>query len=222
MDRDRPTGAGRRQHWRLRMEFGLLFVAAPVAIAVFLPPAQMFGALFAVTALGLALLTVTPGFRWQTLWIGWQRIDARAVLGLGALSSGIGFLVLGLVAPQDVFGLYRLDLRLFVLVMLLYPFLSALPQELVFRLLFFVRYRRILPAGRAALILNAALFSLAHLMYWSWIVAALTFAGGLVFAATYEARGLPAAWVMHAVAGNTLFTVGMGAFFFSGNVVRPF
>ena len=69
---------------------------------------------------------------------------------------------------------------------------------------------------------NAALFSLAHLMYWSWVVAVLTFAGGWIFAQTYQRRGFPAAWVLHAIAGNVLFTVGMGRYFWSGNVVAPF
>ncbi|MFD2440089.1 hypothetical protein ACFSS8_08385 [Paracoccus kondratievae] len=46
--------------------------------------------------------------------------------------------------------------------------------------------------------------------------------GGWVFAYAYVRRGFPAAWVLHAVAGNVLFAVGMGVYFYSGNVVRPF
>ena len=69
---------------------------------------------------------------------------------------------------------------------------------------------------------NAAIFSLAHLMYWNWIVAVFTFAGGLAFATGYLRRGLPWAWALHAIAGNILFAVGMGIYFYSGNVVRPF
>ena len=52
-----------------------------------------------------------------------------------------------------------------------YPLVSALPQELVFRVLFFRRYARhsATVAVRRLLVLNAAVFSYAHLMYWSWI-----------------------------------------------------
>ena len=59
-------------------------------------------------------------------------------------------------------------------------------------------------------------------MYWNLIVLAFTFVGGLVFATAYLARGFPWVWVLHAFAGNALFTVGMGVFFYSGNAVRPF
>ena len=76
--------------------------------------------------------------------------------------------------------------------------------------------------GPAALIVNAGIFSLAHLMYWSPVVLAMTFVGGWLFARAYVLRGFPAAWVLHAVGGNAVFAVGLGVWFYSGNVVRPF
>lgn len=102
------------------------------------------------------------------------------------------------------------------------PILSALPQELIFRPLFFHRYRQILPAGHSAIAVNAAIFSFAHLMYWSWVVALMTFIGGWFFARGYHRHGFLAAWALHSVAGNVLFATGMGYYFYSGNVVRPF
>ncbi|WP_234450852.1 hypothetical protein [Paracoccus sp. MC1862] len=51
---------------------------------------------------------------------------------------------------------------------------------------------------------------------------ALTFLGGLVFAHVYLRRGFPAVWVLHGISGNALFTMCMGRYFFSGNVVQPF
>jgi len=110
-----------------------------------------------------------------------------------------------------------------VLILIFYPILSALPQELVFRVLWYHRYAPILPGGWPGIILNAAVFSLAHLMYWSGIVAVMTFVGGLAFAWAYQRRGsFPMAVVMHALAGQIVFALGLGMFFYSGNVVRPF
>nr|WP_246831504.1 CPBP family intramembrane glutamic endopeptidase [Thioclava sp. L04-15] len=107
--------------------------------------------------------------------------------------------------------------------MLFYPLLSALPQEVVFRSLFFRRYGRILPGSKRAITLNAILFSLAHLLYWNWIVALITFVGGVIFAWAYSVRrSFPLAVILHAIAGNVLFTVGAGVLFFSGSVDRPF
>ena len=217
------TSDGLPGRLRLRVEFALLYLVAPVLMAVALPPSAMFPALFAVTALGVGLLQVTPGFVWRDLAQGWNRIGWGRVAALAALTALCGGGVLALTAPSALFGLARSDPGLMLMVALLYPLLSALPQELVFRPLFFRRYGPILPGLRAAVVLNAAVFSLAHLMYWSPVVAAMTFAGGLAFAWSYEARrNFPEALVLHALAGVILFAVGMGEHFYSGNVNRPF
>jgi uncharacterized protein len=51
----------------------------------------------------------------------------------------------------------------------------------------------------------------------------MTFAGGLLFAWSHRVRrNFPEAVAVHAVAGIALFAVGMGVYFYSGNVRRPF
>ncbi|WP_245999076.1 CPBP family glutamic-type intramembrane protease [Paracoccus methylarcula] len=102
------------------------------------------------------------------------------------------------------------------------PASVGIAARLIFRPLFFHRYGSLLPEGRGAIAINALIFSFAHLMYWSWVVAAMTFVGGWIFARAYLRHGFPAAWILHAVAGNLLFAVGMGYYFWSSNVVRPF
>ncbi|WP_323767360.1 type II CAAX endopeptidase family protein [Antarctobacter sp.] len=209
---------------RLWVEFIGLFAVIPLVIAVAFPPNVMFPLLFGFTALGLVLLHLTPGFEWRSLALGAGRIDWRLVAGFGAATTAIGLAVVLLTAPEAAFALLRINPLLMLMIALLYPVLSALPQELVFRPLFFRRYGGLLPRGDwAPLVLNAALFSFAHLMYWNWIVAAMTFSGGLIFAWAYERRGSFAeAVVLHSLSGVILFALGLGVFFYSGNVVRPF
>lgn len=215
-----PTG---RQNQRLWAEFVGLFVAPPVLLAVFLPPSAMFLVLLAVTVLGIVLLNRTPSFQWRELSEKWSQIDWRIVLGFAAVTAVANLALVALVMPEAFLNLFRLNPAIWLMVMVLYPFVSALPQEIVFRPLFFRRFGPILPRGVAALIMNAAIFSLAHLLYWNWIVSLMTFVGGLIFAWAYEVRrSFPLAVVLHAVAGDILFTVGTGMLFFTGTVVRPF
>ncbi|MBO9400536.1 CPBP family intramembrane metalloprotease [Shimia sp. R9_3] len=208
---------------RLWAEFLILFVLAPVLIATLLPATVMFSALFALTALGILLLHLTPGFRWRALGEGMAEIKLRQMLIYTALMFAACFAVTMLFAPETLFFLIRNEPQLMVVILIFYPFVSALPQELVFRPLFFRRYKAILPKGGAAIWLNAGLFALAHLMYWSWVVAIMTFVGGVIFAHAYKERAsFPLAVLMHAIAGNIIFLMGLGVFFYSGNVVRPF
>ena len=183
----------------------------------------MLPALFMAAILGVILLHRTPGFHWRDLARGWSRIDWPVLAGFAIATTVVSGVILMAVLPDQWLIVYRMNSRLWLAIMLLYPFLSALPQEIVFRPLFFRRYGPILPPSRAALALNAAIFSLAHLLFWNWIVAMMTFIGGLVFAWAYEVRGsFPFAVLLHAVAGNILFTVGIGSLFYTGTIVRPF
>lgn len=216
------NASGARRDRRLTAEFAGLFVLAPVAGAVALPPDEMFAMLFAITGLGLALLHVTPGFRWRELAQGWGRIDWPVVAAIAGMTALAGYGIVLATAPEAAFFLLRELPGLMLAIVILYPILSALPQEIVFRPLFFRRYGPILPAGAPAVWLNAGIFALAHLMYWSWITAAMTFAGGLVFAHAYRTRGFPTAVTAHAAAGIVVFLVGLGIHFYSGNVTRPF
>jgi membrane protease YdiL (CAAX protease family) len=211
-------GLRRGQLWT---ELAVFFGLVPLGIAVFLPASTMFPALFALTAVGLVLLHRTPGFQWSDLTRG--RVDLRLVAPFAAVTFACAFAVSWATTDGQPFAFAAGNPELMVLILVLYPVLSALPQEVVFRPLWFRRYGVLMPAGPTGLVLNAAVFSFAHLMYWSWIVAAMTFAGGIAFAWAYARRGsFPLAVVLHAVAGQIVFLLGLGMFFYSGNVERPF
>ncbi len=210
----------RRQ--RLWAEFAALYIGVPLAIALFLPPGYLFVALFAFMLAGMALLWHTGGFDWHSLLRGWSEVRWLRTLTFGLMVGVISWAVMKTANPDFQINTSPPRLRFLVILWMLYPILSALPQELIFRVLFYHRYGSLFADARVALLVNAAVFAFAHLMYWSGVVTVMTFAGGLAFAWVYLLRGFPAAWLLHAIAGNVLFTVGMGAYFWSGNVVRPF
>jgi len=208
---------------RLWVEFAGLFVIAPVIVAVFLPARWMFPVLFAVTAVGLLLLMATPGFQMRRLFHGAGRIS-WAYVSVVALVTGVAASAVVLRDAPHAHLLIQRNPELMLMIAGFYPWLSALPQELVFRVLYFQRFEAVLPRHAGlAVPLNASVFALAHLMYWSWIVAAMTFAGGLLFAFSYRVRrNFPEAFVLHAVSGLVVFAMGLGVVFYSGNVQRPF
>lgn len=209
--------------WMRQAETVLLFLILPIIMAVFLPRGWLFPVLFGFTLCGGVLLALTPGFRWRSLIEGWGTVRWLPVLAVVGITAGVSMLVMTQTRPDALFFMLRERPEFMLVIALLYPILSALPQELLFRPLWFRRYGDLLPDGRVGLILNAAAFSFAHLMYWSWVVATMTFAGGLVFAWAYEVKkSFPLAVVLHSVAGIVLFAFGMGVYFYSGAVERPF
>jgi membrane protease YdiL (CAAX protease family) len=205
-----------RGFW-LGIEFGVLFVGLPLVMALALPPDWLWPVLFGMTAAALVLLGLTPGFRWRELvagQIGWGRVALAALTTASVCALFVWWLV-----PQQALWLPRRAPGLWLAILGLYPFLSALPQELVFRALFFRRYGGLFPNRHGAVAANALVFALAHLMFWNWVALALCLAGGVLLAVAYLGPGgFREALLLHAVCGAIVFTSGLGAFFYHGAV----
>lgn len=207
--------------WTRAVEFLAFYFGAPLVMALALPPAALFPVLLGLTALALVLLARTPGFAWRELTLGWDGIDWRFVAAVAALTALATGLLVWLLVPGQALMLPRTMPTLWLAIMLLYPLLSALPQEVIFRPLFFRRYGDLFPSETAAVLANAALFALAHLMFWNWVALAVSAIGGLIFARGYLRGGFPLAVVLHAICGAILFTSGLGTFFYHGAVAGP-
>ncbi len=103
--------------------------------------------------------------------------------------------------------------------LLVYPVIAAIPQEIVFRAFFFHRYRSIFPDQRVMIVMSALSFGLAHIFYNNWIAPVLSFFGGLLFGYRYLKSGSAlVAGIEHGIWGDFLFTVGIGWYFYSGSI----
>lgn len=209
---------------RLWAELCALYLGIPLLMAFVLPPDAVWTVIPAATALSLALLAATPGFRWRELAEGPWLPAPRAFAAFAALCAlGAAAVVLTL-RPVAFLGLPRYAPELWLTVLTLYPMLSAYPQEVMYRALFFRRYGVLFPSSAAALAVNAALFGLAHLFLWNSVALAATAAGGAVFGWAYlrtgRGRNLLFATLLHAAAGWAIFTLGAGVFFYHGAVAR--
>lgn len=105
-----------------------------------------------------------------------------------------------------------------LLIMTLYPVISVVPQEIIYRVYFLHRYERLFRRPAHAIAACALVFGLHHLVFHNWVAVVLTIAGGLKFALTYrKTRSLLVVCIEHALYGGLLFTIGLGHFFASGS-----
>src|SRR5205823_1414833 len=109
---------------------------------------------------------------------GVRRVVVRGVLVCAAL------LAFALVTrgPGQLFRLPRTRPGVWLAVLIVYPFFSAYPQEIMFRAFFFHRYSALFRRPRVRVLVNAALFGWAHVLVHNTIGMALATAGGLLFA----------------------------------------
>jgi len=120
----------------------------------------------------------------------------------------------------DLFLAFPRQVPLFwIMVMIMYPLVSVYPQELIFRTFIFHRYQTIFPRKYLMITASAFSFGLYHLFFSNWIAPVLSLGGGFLFACTfYRTRSTAAASLEHALWGDLIFTVGLGMYFYGGNI----
>lgn len=105
---------------------------------------------------------------------------------------------------------------LWLMILVFYPLISVVPQELVFRLFFFDRYAPLFGNGWLMIGVCGLAFGLAHIPFNNWIAFLLSVIGGVMFSMTYQrTRNLSLVWLEHAIYGQAIFTVGLGIYFYS-------
>lgn len=216
----RFTAISIRRRW-LWAEFTLLFVGIPGGLAVWHAQADLpfFPVLLAMFALTVWIGRNDPNVSFgpppdrPSLGKSLGRLAPRLLLVATALAALTGGLF-----PELFFRFPRESPRVWVLVMLLYPLLSVLPQEVMFRAFFMPRYAPLFGRGAALLAVNALAFAWAHVFFLNWIAPLLSLAGGWLLADTWQrTRDLRLVCIEHALYGQLVFTTGIGWFFYTGS-----
>ncbi len=141
----------------------------------------------------------------------WRRMLARFAACAALLTA-----LLALYRPEWILSFPRRNPRFWLVVCAAYPLISVLPQGILYRALWEKRYAAGL-SRTASLLLGAAFFAWAHVVFRNVWACAFTFVGGIFFLSTYRRTGsLLFSGIEHALYGDFLFTIGWGAFFYEG------
>lgn len=206
---------------RLLIELGLLFIVAPLAIryAVFTWHIPLTWMLQPVLIGFIAYLLWDPTFRLRSeITHGFGRHVLLSILGIFAIVGAGITLWVALEIPHRFMGLPQRAPAVWLAVMILYPLLSVVPQELIYRTFFFHRYGPLFGDARwMAIAVNGALFGFAHIIFGSYVSIALTTLLGWLVAWRYDGtRSFWAVWLEHSLYGCLVFTIGLGHYFFTG------
>lgn len=218
------------QRLRLGLECALLFGAAPFALfyLVHTPaadfPIDMGGFeprrllfpllwLFAIAAMWhykrVHHTQLFPRITWQdvrTFILPRFAVSAAAMVALAFLLEPARFFQFPLERPTLWFA-----------VMLLYPLISVVPQEVLFRLFFMQRYVPLFGTKWPMLLASGLAFGHAHLLFNNSLAYIMSIIGGVFFAMTYaRTRNLSLVWLEHSLYGQWVFTVGLGWYFYTG------
>ena len=199
------------------LELALLFGVVPCGFAWIVRRIDYRGAMFpllwVLTCVCAVILWRDPSFDRAVLY----RLPllhphvSLVVLRFCALSLALA-LVSRWTSPAWFLWLPRNQPRLWWLLLVGYPWASALPQGIIWRVFFVHRYAPILDH---ALLLAAGgvAFGLAHVAFRNPIAIAMTAAGGVLFLDTYlTTESMLLATLEHGAYGIAVFTFGLGRF----------
>lgn len=198
----------------LAAELVLLFVILPLLFYFDVIPGHKSVPLLIVFVYCLILLLADKSFDRKNL-------GSRQFRGFGLILKRFAATAILLTAyllifePQNLLIIPKERPLLWAAIMVFYPLWSALPQELIFRVFFFHRYRQVITQQTAMVVINALLFAYMHIIFNNWIALAGSFVVGLFWAHTYlRTQSLLTVTAEHAIYGNFIYTIGLGHYFY--------
>jgi len=207
---------------KLIFECALIFGAIPLAIALAKPHGWIYFALWIAAALSYHTLRKHYDYRFRTDWnfAALNRAVLAPMLTRFVPCALALFFFTAWMIPDHLFSLPRDRPGVWVMVMILYPLLSVVPQEIIFRSFFLKRYTTVF-SSRALAIASALAFGWVHIVLLNWVAVVFSAVGGYFFADTYsKTKSLACACFEHALYGCYLFTLGLGYYFYHGQAVH--
>lgn len=205
----------------LVLEFCLLCVLLPTIIITFRLAPAMFLFLWAATFFCWYTMHKSDSGFWRGVWNekAINRQNLKWIIPRWALASAGMLLFLYCYDPNRLFTLINNRPQIVPFLLFAYPFLSALPQEMIFCAYFFDRFKALFQSPKARIIASAIVFAYAHVLYINWVAPLLSLIAGLIFASTYaKTRSLALVTLEHALYGNAMFMIGLGWYFWGGAV----
>ena len=143
-----------------------------------------------------------------------KKIDWKFIIIFSLIFLSLSFLYVILLDKDLLFIFPKNNFELWLLVILIYPFLSVIPQEIVYRVFFFQRY---FPNERSfyfLTLLNMIVFSYGHIVFNNVHAILITAIVSPIFTYAYLKKSFFTCIVLHALGGQIIFTLGLGKYFF--------
>jgi membrane protease YdiL (CAAX protease family) len=194
-----------------------IFVGVPLLLVVDVVPGPKSIALLAVCVVSIILLLRDKTFDRRRLGFSsfrkWRTLAKRFVIIASCLA-----LYTALTEPWHVMAVLRHNPVFWTSIMITYPVLSVVPQEIIYRVFFFHRYGALFANKKLSVVTNAALFAFAHILFRNWVAVIGSFVAGLLWTTTYlGSKSLLVVSIEHALYGNLVFTLGIGYYFYASD-----
>ncbi len=194
-----------------KLEFFFIFLALPSIIFFLNSTIFVFAALYLVFILALVVLYFDKTFLFVSLK---KKIDWKFVAIFTVIFLCLSFIYILMIDKNLLFIFPKTNFKLWLLVVFIYPFLSVIPQELVYRVLFFQRYFPNINNFFFSMLINLIVFSYGHLVFNNVHAIIITAIVSPIFAFAYLKKSFLTCVILHSLGGQIIFTLGLGRYFY--------
>lgn len=194
-----------------KLEFFFIFLIIPSTIFFLDSSIIIFLTLYLVSILSLVILYFDKTFLFTSLK---KKIDWKFVIIFSVVFFFLGFFYVLLVDKNLLFIFPKTNFKLWLIVIFIYPFLSVIPQELVYRVFFFQRYFPNINRFYFPVFLNLVVFAYGHLVFSNMHAIIITAIVSPIFTYAYLKKSFLTCVILHTLGGQIIFTLGLGKYFF--------
>ncbi len=196
----------------LRLEFFLFFIFLPSVMFFINSTKIVFMVLYTLSFITFYILRRDKEFKYSVLK---KKIDWKFILVFFFLSLFAGYFYVSIITPELLFDFPKNNFSVWLLVMLGYPFLSVVPQEFIYRVFFFHRYKNWFNSNISILtVTNLFVFSYAHIVFSNHHAIFITALISPIFSYAYIKKSFFTCVIIHSIGGQIIFTLGLGKFFY--------
>ena len=195
----------------IKIEFFLIFIFLPI-ILLFIPDTKLiFITLYIVFFFSLWKIKKDNTFNFSRLK---NKPDWKFIFLYFLIFSLLGFFYTFFVDKSLFFISPKENPKVWLLVIILYPIFSVIPQEFIYRVFFLQRYKNILSKNLLMnYFVNSLVFSYAHIVFQNYHAVIITALVSPIFYYSYEKKSFLTCILVHSIGGLLIFTYGLGKFF---------
>ncbi len=196
----------------IKLELFLIYLLLPSIIFIFNSKILIFLSLYFVFIFVFFKLTKDKSFQTKLLV---KKINWRISLIYFFVFFILGYLYVSFIDPTLLFSFPKNNLWLWITVLIFYPIFSVIPQEFIYRVYFYHRYKKVFKNNIISLMLaNLFFFSYAHIVFNNPHALLITAIVSPIFSQLYLKESFFTCVLVHSIGGQIIFTLGLGKYFF--------
>ena len=196
----------------LKFELFFIYFFLPLFILIFQSKILIFTLLYLVFIFTFLKLRKDKSFSSKALT---KKINWKISFIFFFVFLIFGYLYVLFYDPTLLFSFPKNNLPLWVTVMFIYTFFSVIPQEIVYRVYFYQRYKKLFNGNLLLLtLLNLFFFSFAHIVFNNPHAILITAIASPIFSYLYIKESFYTCVLVHSLGGQIIFTLGLGRYFY--------